>query len=83
MTDKLMCLPNDDTQNLLFCRVETDQNSLKVSKVDCSMHKTLGTSVINNPMSPPSLVFVLNLCMLIGLVFQPSLQKLFFECLTH
>ena len=69
MADKLIFIPNDDTQNSLFCKLQllkrldtqlhesANQNSLKVPKVDKSTNKktwlkTLGTSVINSPLSP-------------------------------
>ena len=72
MDDKLIYIPNNDTQNYLFCRLQlmvemfehwtneqTNQNSLespklfskRIRKCYC---KTLGTSVINNPLSPLS-----------------------------
>ena len=67
MADRLMFIPNDDTQNNTVCRlhlvVETfrHSNSRKVPKVAKPRkrkpyYNTLGTSVINSPMSPPSLV---------------------------
>ena len=68
-----MYIPNDETQNYPFCKLElvmktlntqpndpTNQNSLKshcfkpTNKRKRS-DKTLGTSVKNSPMSPPSL----------------------------
>ena len=52
MADKLMYIPNDDTQNYHFCRLQsviktfgsqlnesTNQNSIKVPKVDKLMNK--------------------------------------------
>ena len=69
MADKL--IPNDDTQNYNIHRIQlnvkslhtelkeqTNQNLIKVPKVvePSSYYKTLGTDVINSPMSPPSLV---------------------------
>ena len=62
MSDKLMYIPNDDTQNsvdynqLLKLNKPTNQNLLKAPKVvKPTNKKTLGTGVINSPMSPPSL----------------------------
>ena len=67
MADKLMYIPNDDTQKYPFCRLElnylstqlkklTNQNFKKVPKVvRLTNMKTLGTSVINSPLSPLSL----------------------------
>ena len=63
MTDKLMCIPNNDTQNNPFFRiqlvVETFGHVFLVinQKVPKVFEKilSLGTSVINSPMSPPSL----------------------------
>ena len=73
MAEKLMNIPNDDTQNYSFCRLQlmvktfgqstkwTNQSKFNKSPKDClnqqirkSYYKTLGTSVINSPMSPPS-----------------------------
>ena len=65
MADKLMCIPNNEAQNYSFCRlklvVETfEQNSLNSPKLFSKRirkryYKTLGTSVIDSPMSPSSL----------------------------
>ena len=68
MTDKLMYIPNDDTQNYHFCELQfvvktfersTNQNSPKSSKllsqrIRKRYCKTLGTSVINIPLYPLS-----------------------------
>ena len=73
MADKLMHIPNDNTQNSPFCRLqlavkhlntqlnEINQNVVKSTKllsqgIRKRYYKTLGTSVINRPMSPPSLL---------------------------
>ena len=57
MAEKWMYIPNDGTNyslgKLKFV-VETFGHSPK-SKLNKSYYKTLGISVINNPMSPPSL----------------------------
>ena len=63
MADKFKYIPNDDTQNSLFCRLKllvetfghsTNQKYFKVPKVvKTANKKTLGTSVIKIPMSPP------------------------------
>ena len=76
-----MYIPNDDTQNSPFCRLQlvvknldtqidesTDKNLLKFPKVAEPMkkeirnryYKTLGTSVIKSPLSPPSLKVVVH-----------------------
>ena len=70
MADKLMYIPNNDTQNYLLCRFQlrrldtqlnepTGQIQQKSPKL-LSQRKlyciTLGTSVINSPLSTPSLV---------------------------
>ena len=71
MANKLMHIPNDDTQNYAFCRLQlvvetldmdtlliepTNQTKIKVPKVvKPTFKKTLGTSVINSQISPPSL----------------------------
>ena len=70
MTDKLMYIPNYDTQNYPFCRLQLvgeifsllhnepiQEMSLKLLKqrIRKPYNKTLGTCVINIPMSPPSL----------------------------
>ena len=67
MADKLMYIPNDDTQNYLFCIlqliVERLDTQLKFNKSLPKFlsqqlehyYKTLGTSVINSLKSPPSL----------------------------
>ena len=72
MADELMYIPNEDTQNSLFCRlqvlVETfGQASLKVPKVvkptnKKTLLKTLGTSVINSPLSPFFLILSRWIC---------------------
>ncbi len=63
-----MHIPNYDTQNYPICRLElvvetfghstkwTNKSKLKVPKVVKPTNKTFGTSVINSPMSTPSLV---------------------------
>ena len=67
MDDNLIYIPNDDTQNYSFCklklRVETFGHSLNKPKNQANptkkrkhYYKTLRTSVINSPMSPPSLI---------------------------
>ena len=66
MADRLMYIPNDETQNYPFCRLQlvvalnepTNQNSMKVLKVvkptnKKIYYKALRTSVINSPFSPP------------------------------
>ena len=63
MTDKLMHIPNDDTEKYPFCRFQMDtqliDQPIKVSSVDKPKNKkTLRTNVINNPMSPPSLIAI-------------------------
>ncbi len=73
MADKLMYIPNDDTQIIPFLDYNywlkhldtesTNQNSLKVPNVVTPTNKktilkTLGTRVINSPLSPPSLIFI-------------------------
>ena len=57
MADKLMSISNDDAQNLdMQLNESTNRNSVKVPKDDdLSNKKTLGTGVLNSPMSPPSL----------------------------
>ena len=69
MADKLIYNPNDDTQNYLFFRflvemfghatkwTKNPQKSPKLlsKRIRKYYDKTLGTSVINSPMSPPSL----------------------------
>ena len=76
MDVKLMCIPNDDTQNYPFCRVELVVETfgwtlnlinqpIEIQVPKCfkltnkkTLLKTLGTSLINRPMSPPSLAFI-------------------------
>ena len=53
MADKFMYIPNDDTQNYPFCSVK-----LGVETFEHSNYKTLGTSVINSPVSLVSLIKV-------------------------
>ena len=59
MSDKLMYIPNNDTQNNPFCSLDTqldeptNKNSINVPKVVMltntkNYYKTLGTSVINS-----------------------------------
>ena len=55
MSDKLMYIPNDETQSYPFCSLDTqlDENSMNVPKVVMltnviNYYKTLGTSVINS-----------------------------------
>ena len=78
MADKLMYIPNDDTQNYSLRRLQlmvemfkhilnesTNQNSVKAAKlvsqrIGKRYCKTLGTSVINSPMSPPSLCLIVH-----------------------
>ena len=74
MADKFLYIHNYDTQNYPFCTlqlmVETLGHSdlIKYKKVPKGFEstnkkmylKTLGTSVINIPMSPPSLAKLLN-----------------------
>ena len=66
MADKLRYIPNDDTQNYPFYGLNARtlyliDKLIKIQKVpkvlkptNCN-YKTFETSVINNPMSPPSL----------------------------
>ena len=68
MADKLMYIPNDDTQNYPYIdynqllkkldtqpNEKTNKSSIRVSKaVKPTNKKTLGTSVIISPKSPPS-----------------------------
>ena len=61
MTDKLMYIPDDYTQNYPFCIlqlvVETfGHPTYSVNNLEKRYYKTLGTSVINSPVSPPSLI---------------------------
>ena len=66
MADKLMYIPNSDTQNYPYCRLQlvadglTNQNITKVPnffKLAKKRHNnTLGIIVINSQMSPFSLV---------------------------
>ena len=75
MADKLMCIPNNGTQNHPFCRlklvVETFRNCTKWTnqprlnkstvgflsrRIRKRYYQTLRTSVINSPMSTPSLM---------------------------
>ena len=70
MDDKFMYIPNDDTQNYLFCRLKLVVETFKHStvwaiqsnpkflsqRIRKRYHKSLGTSVINSPLSPLSLV---------------------------
>ena len=60
MADKLVFIPIDDTQNYLFCRLQsmgetsrhsTNQKSIKAP----GCYKTFETSIISSQMSPPSL----------------------------
>ena len=57
MDDKLIDMPNDI--NLYYFKVwsllPTNHYLVEVSKVLKTMHKTLGTSLIYSPMSPPFL----------------------------
>ena len=68
MADKLMYIPNEDTPNYPFCRLQLKvelnimnqpfKNSLKSPKLQQIRKRyfiTLGTSLINSPMSLPSL----------------------------
>ena len=65
---KVLDISNDDAQNYLFCRLQLEvetlvnlmkqpikiqQKSLKL--LSQQSFKTLGTSVLNRPMSPPSM----------------------------
>ena len=72
MADKFMYIHNDDTQNYPFCRLKfvvetfesTNKNWLKSPKLLSKRirklyYKTLGTIVINSPMSPPSFLFMI------------------------
>ena len=60
MADKLIYIPDHYTQNYNFCglkRLDT-QNSIEVPKmlnqrIRKRYYKTLGTSIIKSPMSPP------------------------------
>ena len=66
MADKLIYIPNDDTQYFPLCRykkrldTQTNKNSINVPKVvkptnkNC-YYKSMETSVINSPMSLHSL----------------------------
>ena len=61
MADKLISIPNDETKKYPFYRFQsnepTNQNLIKVPKVvEPTTKKTLGTSVINSPISPASLI---------------------------
>ena len=69
MADKLLYIPNEDTQNYPFCRLQLVVLTFGHSEMNLSnfykspqsfkanerkrYYKTLGTSVINNPLSPP------------------------------
>ena len=63
MADKLLYIPDNDTQNYPFCRLKLVVETLKppineVPKVvepTNKNYKTLGASVINSPLSPLSL----------------------------
>ena len=69
MADKLVYIPNNDSQNYSFCNLQlvvetldtqfketTNQNFIKVPKVvKQRYYNSIRTSVINSPMSPPSL----------------------------
>ena len=69
MVSKFMYIPNDDTKSNPFGRIQLvvkkldikineqiNHNLIKVPKVDKpTNHKPLGTSVINSPISPPSM----------------------------
>ena len=67
MAVRLMFISNDDTQNHLFFRLlllefetqlnaPTNQKSPKSQRISKHYHKTLGTSAINSPISPPFLM---------------------------
>ena len=71
MADELIYIPNDDTLNNPFCKLQlvvgklghytewTNQSKFKwIRKL---YYKTLGTSVIKSPMSPSSLAFYIYL----------------------
>ena len=59
MADKMMYIPNDDGWNVLTLKWNNQSKFNKVPKVvkppNKRFNKTLGTGVINSPMSPPSL----------------------------
>ena len=67
IADKLMYIPNDDIQNYPFFRIllvaqlniPTNQNSnsqiVFKQRIKQRYYKTLGTSAINSPISPPGL----------------------------
>ena len=59
MVDKLMCIPNDDTQNTpidnwwleILDTQPTNQNSVKVPKVDMPMNVIIKLWVLLSPLS--------------------------------
>ena len=84
MADKLMYIPNNDAQNYAFCslqlEIEMFGHSIKVPKnvkttnKKC-YYKILGTSVINNLMSPPSLTFNYIPCIRIPVLIRYNLES--------
>ena len=57
MADKLIYIPNNDTKKLRFSVNQNSQRSPKLlsERIRKHYYKTLGTSVINSPLSPLSL----------------------------
>ena len=67
-----LCIsPNDDKLNYSFCKLQLvvellNQYSIKVSKVvkpTNKQYKTMGTSIINSPLSTPSLKLPVSWCL--------------------
>ena len=73
MANKLFYVPSDDTLNYPFCKLKlvverldtqlnetTNQNSPKLfsQRVRKLYYETLGTSIINSLMSPPSVIYM-------------------------
>ena len=55
MDDKFINIPNDNKQDYPFCRLKLLLEMLDTTCFEEIFFKTLGTSVINIPMSPLSL----------------------------
>ena len=59
MDNICMYSPNDDKQDYNFCRLKLGCLDAWMLLVYSLINKTLGTSIINSSLSPPSLIFFL------------------------
>ena len=55
MANEFVYNPNDDTQKQTFCRLQLVVGTFVVRPMNTKKYLTLGTSVLNSPMSPFSL----------------------------